>query len=128
VILFDEEGRMAMRSDPLAADEISYTPEIKQVLASGKPAEAVREIGGMQVFSIVMPVQLAPARSGRDPAIDVVRAGRNRAIAARYHHHHAGPPAAGRPPGTDQIIRTVFIALLSLLTAFFGFFFGVALI
>ena len=64
VILFDEEGRVAMLSDPLVANEIKYPPEVKQVLASGGTAEAVREIGGKQVFSIVMPIQTAPARRG----------------------------------------------------------------
>ncbi|MDX2031750.1 MAG: hypothetical protein SF339_13840 [Blastocatellia bacterium] len=35
---------------------------------------------------------------------------------------------AGRSPRVDQWIRAVFIALLSLMTAFYAFFFGVALI
>jgi hypothetical protein len=35
---------------------------------------------------------------------------------------------AGRSPRVDQWIRTAFIALLSLMTAFYAFFFGVALI
>jgi signal transduction histidine kinase len=64
VILFDEEGRAVMLSDPLIADEIRYPPEVRQVLASGETAEAVRDIGGQQVFSIIMPVQVSSTRRG----------------------------------------------------------------
>lgn len=35
---------------------------------------------------------------------------------------------AGQSSRIDQAIRTIFIAMLSLLTAFYGFYFGVALI
>lgn len=62
VIVFDEEGRIAMLSDPLVADRIKYPPEVKQVLASGETMEAVRDLGGKKVFSIVMPVQITPSR------------------------------------------------------------------
>ncbi|NOT61378.1 MAG: HAMP domain-containing protein [Acidobacteria bacterium] len=64
VILFDEAGRATTLSDPLAAEALKSLPEVRQVLASGEPMQAVRETGGRQVFSVVMPVQLGAGRRG----------------------------------------------------------------
>ncbi len=64
VILFDEEGRAEMLSDPLIADEIRNPPEVKHVLATSETAEVVRDIRGQRVFSIIMPVRISPTQRG----------------------------------------------------------------
>jgi signal transduction histidine kinase len=64
VILFDEEGQVAILSDPLVADEIRDPPGVARVIASGETAEFVRQIGGEEVFSILMPIRVSPARRG----------------------------------------------------------------
>lgn len=64
VILYDEQGRISMLSDPLVADEIRFPPEVQQVLKTGETAELVRRIGEREVFSIIMPVQIRKAQRG----------------------------------------------------------------
>jgi signal transduction histidine kinase len=59
VILFDEEGQVAMLSDPLVADEIRYPPEVQRVIATGETVEFVRPIKGQEVFSILMPIRVS---------------------------------------------------------------------
>lgn len=64
VILYDEQGQIMMLTDPLVADEIRFPPEIHQVLASGAAVELVRDVGEMNVFSIIMPVRISETRRG----------------------------------------------------------------
>jgi hypothetical protein len=64
VILYDEQGRISMLSDPLVADEIRFPPEVGQTLATGATVEMVRRIGDQKVFSIIMPVQISEGRRG----------------------------------------------------------------
>jgi two-component system NtrC family sensor kinase len=56
VILFNQEGRIAMLSDPLIPQEIQYPAEVRRVIASGVAAEIVRSIKDEDVFSIIMPI------------------------------------------------------------------------
>jgi len=56
VIFFDEHGRVAMLSDPLIAKEIQHPPELDQVISTGKEIEFERDIGGQEVFSIIIPI------------------------------------------------------------------------
>jgi two-component system, NtrC family, sensor kinase len=56
VILFNQEGQIAMLSDPLIPEEIRYPAEVQRVIASGTPAEIVRSIQDEDVFSIIMPI------------------------------------------------------------------------
>ncbi|HEY7547354.1 MAG TPA: hypothetical protein VID27_20835, partial [Blastocatellia bacterium] len=51
VILFDEQGRVAMLSDHLIAEEMRYPPELDYVLSTGEEKEFVRSIKGQGVFS-----------------------------------------------------------------------------
>ncbi|HEY8459724.1 MAG TPA: hypothetical protein VIM99_05050, partial [Blastocatellia bacterium] len=39
VILFDEEGRVAMFSNPLEAEKIVESPEARRVISTGQPIE-----------------------------------------------------------------------------------------
>jgi two-component system, NtrC family, sensor kinase len=64
VILFDEEGRVAMFSDPLVAGEIRSPAEARRVIETGEPVEFRRAIKGQEVFSIMMPVRVGAARRG----------------------------------------------------------------
>ena len=64
VILFDEEGHVAMLSDPLIAGEVRSPTEARRVIESGAPVEFERRIKGQQVFSIIMPVRVTATRRG----------------------------------------------------------------
>ncbi|HET9529748.1 MAG TPA: ATP-binding protein [Blastocatellia bacterium] len=58
VVLFDAEGRVAMLSDPLIPDEIRYPEEVAQVISTGSVTEIEREISGLRVFSVIMPLRV----------------------------------------------------------------------
>jgi hypothetical protein len=59
VLLFDAEGRVAMVSNPLVAEEIRRPEEVSRVLATGETVEIVRAINDQEVFSIIMPMRSA---------------------------------------------------------------------
>jgi two-component system, NtrC family, sensor kinase len=62
VILFDEEGQVAIVSNPLVADVIRITPEVHHVIATDEPVELVHHRNGQEVFSILMPLRISAAR------------------------------------------------------------------
>ena len=62
VILFDEEGRVAIVSNPLVADVVRIGPEVRQVIASGKTVELVHRRNGQEVFSIILPLRITATR------------------------------------------------------------------
>ena len=64
VILFDEEGRTAMLSNSLLAGEVEGAPEVRGVIATGRPAEFVQRRHGQEVFSVILPVRISAARRG----------------------------------------------------------------
>ncbi|MEW6211985.1 MAG: ATP-binding protein [Acidobacteriota bacterium] len=64
VILFDEQGRVAMLSDHLIADEMRYPPELDQVISTGEGKEFVRSINGQEVFSVILPIDIAAVGRG----------------------------------------------------------------
>jgi two-component system, NtrC family, sensor kinase len=64
VILFNQEGQIAMLSDPLIPQEISYPAEVRRVIASGKSAEIVRSIQDADVFSLIMPIYVGAEIQG----------------------------------------------------------------
>jgi signal transduction histidine kinase len=64
VILFDENGRVAMFSNPLEAGKIVESPDAQRVIATGEPVEIVRHRGGSEVYSFIMPVRISAARRG----------------------------------------------------------------
>jgi two-component system NtrC family sensor kinase len=68
VILFDEEGRPAMLSNPLLAAEVAGRPEVRGtitgVITTGQPAELVQGRNGQEVFSVILPVRISAARRG----------------------------------------------------------------
>lgn len=64
VILFDEEGLVAMFSNPLEAGKIVESQEARRVIATGEPIEIVQSRSGREVYSVVMPVRISAARRG----------------------------------------------------------------
>ncbi|HEY6403236.1 MAG TPA: HAMP domain-containing protein, partial [Blastocatellia bacterium] len=64
VILFDEEGRVAMFSNPLEAGKIVESPEARRVISTGEPAEIVQRRSASEVYSVIMPLRISAARRG----------------------------------------------------------------
>jgi two-component system NtrC family sensor kinase len=64
VILFDEEGRVAMFSNPLEAEKIVESSEARRVSATGEPIEITQSRSGSEVYSVIMPVRISAARRG----------------------------------------------------------------
>src|SRR5499426_1004681 len=64
VILFDENGRVAVFSNPLEAGKIVESPDARRVIATGEPVEIVRRRGGSEVYSFIMPIRISAARRG----------------------------------------------------------------
>jgi two-component system, NtrC family, sensor kinase len=64
VILFDEEGRVAMFSNPLEAGKIVESQEARRVIAAGEPVEIVQSRSGIEVYSVIMPVRISASRRG----------------------------------------------------------------
>jgi signal transduction histidine kinase len=64
VILFDEEGRVAMFSNPLEAEKIVESSEARRVIATGEPIEITQSRSGSEVYSVIMPVRISAARRG----------------------------------------------------------------
>lgn len=55
--LFDSEGKITTSSNPTAPAEIRYMSEARQVIATGKPMELSRQINGVDVFSVIVPLR-----------------------------------------------------------------------
>jgi signal transduction histidine kinase len=64
VILFDEEGRVAMYSNPLEAGKIVESPEARQVIATGEPIVITQRRSDSEVYSVIMPIRISAARRG----------------------------------------------------------------
>src|SRR5262245_16165380 len=64
VILFDEEGHVAMFSNPLEADKIFESSEARRVISTGAPVEIMQSRSGNEVYSVIMPVRISAARRG----------------------------------------------------------------
>jgi signal transduction histidine kinase len=64
VILFDEEGHVAMFSNPLEADKIVESSEARGVISTGTPVEIMQSRSGSEVYSVIMPVRISAARRG----------------------------------------------------------------
>jgi two-component system, NtrC family, sensor kinase len=64
VILFDEEGRVAMFSNPLEAEKIVESQEARRVIATGEPIEITQRRSDSEVYSVIMPVRISAARRG----------------------------------------------------------------
>ncbi len=64
VILFDEEGRVAMFSNPLEAGKIVERQGARRVIATGEPIEIVQSRSGREVYSVIMPVRISASRRG----------------------------------------------------------------
>ncbi len=63
-LLFDENGRALSQSGAKTGQEIEQSLALRKVLANGGKAEAIRAIGGAEMFSIVMPINVGPQRRG----------------------------------------------------------------
>jgi len=64
VVLFSNDGQVAMVSDELVADEIKFPPEVNRALATGETVETRRVIDDKEVFSILMPIHVGGVREG----------------------------------------------------------------
>ena len=64
VILFDEEGRVAMFSNPLEAEKIVESQEAQRVIATGEPIEITQRRSDIEVYSVIMPVRISASRRG----------------------------------------------------------------
>ncbi len=64
VVLFSNDGQVAMVSDELVAEEIKFPAEVNRVLATGETVETRRVINDQEVFSILMPIRVGEAREG----------------------------------------------------------------
>ncbi|MFN0084051.1 MAG: ATP-binding protein [Blastocatellia bacterium] len=64
VALFDEEGRVAMLSNPLAAGEITTAPEIRRAIDSGETLNLIHRELEREVYSIIAPVRISASRRG----------------------------------------------------------------
>jgi signal transduction histidine kinase len=69
-ILFNESGQVLVASSNLAAQEIRYEKEAQQVIATGQIAEVLRNISGMDVYSVILPLKTGSDRVG---AIEVAQ-------------------------------------------------------
>lgn len=59
VILFDEQGEVAMFSNPEASKALGHPPELQRVLATGEVVELLQP---NEVFSVLMPINLGNGR------------------------------------------------------------------
>jgi signal transduction histidine kinase len=64
VILFNEEGRVAMFSNPLEAEKIVESKDARRVIATGEPTEITQSRNGNEVYSVLMPVRISAQRRG----------------------------------------------------------------
>jgi two-component system NtrC family sensor kinase len=64
VVLFSNDGQVAMVSDELVADEIKFPTEVNRVLATGETVETRRVINDQEVFSILLPINAGGEREG----------------------------------------------------------------
>ena len=62
--LYDEQGRALSHSLPLASDGNKPPADLPRLLAGGGKAETIRVIGGAEMFSIVMPINIGGERRG----------------------------------------------------------------
>src|SRR5262245_4734593 len=64
VILFDDQGLVAMFSNPLEAGKVVQSPDAQRVIATGEPVEIDRRRGGSEVYSFIMPIRISAERRG----------------------------------------------------------------
>ena len=64
VVLFANDGEVAMVSNPLVEEEIKHPPGVNRVLETGESLETIRVIHDQEVFSILMPITVDGVREG----------------------------------------------------------------
>ncbi|MGH9755602.1 MAG: sensor histidine kinase [Blastocatellia bacterium] len=69
-VLFDAAGEIVAISNTLAPEEFKYLNEAREVMAGGKGIEIIRNIGGEDYFSMILPLQVQGRRVG---AIEIVQ-------------------------------------------------------
>jgi two-component system NtrC family sensor kinase len=72
VILYDENGDVSTLSDPLVEAEIHHSAEVVRVIESGATTERLRNIGGTEFFSVIMPLDFVDGRRGAFEIIEVL--------------------------------------------------------
>jgi signal transduction histidine kinase len=69
-VLFDAAGEIVAISNTLAPEEFRYLNEAREVMAGRKGIEIIRNIGGKDYFSMILPLQVQGRRVG---AIEIVQ-------------------------------------------------------
>jgi signal transduction histidine kinase len=64
VFLFDAEGQMTIASNERAPEEIRFASQARDVVATGTPSELTREVDGIEVFSVILPLRKNGQRIG----------------------------------------------------------------
>lgn len=64
VVLFANDGEVAMVSNPLVEEEIKHPPGVTRVLETGETIETIRVLHNQEVFSILMPISVDGVRQG----------------------------------------------------------------
>jgi two-component system, NtrC family, sensor kinase len=64
VFLFDAEGRMTIASNERAPEEIRLASQAREVVATGRQIDIARELDGMVVFSVILPLRKDGRRIG----------------------------------------------------------------
>ncbi len=59
VFLFDSKGRLNISSNDSAPRELQYVEEAKQSFATGRTIPVARELNGVEIYSIIMPLKKA---------------------------------------------------------------------
>ena len=64
VVLFDQQARVVMLTNPLIPEEVRNPPELNRVLTTGQAVESVNHVNGQDVFSVIMPIRVGTGLRG----------------------------------------------------------------
>jgi len=64
VFLFDAHGQMTISSNERAPAEMRYASQARQAVATGETIEVARELDGVEVLSVILPVRKGSERIG----------------------------------------------------------------
>src|SRR5262245_11085262 len=64
VFLFDANGRMTISSNERAPEEMRYASQARNAVATGVRVEVARELDGVEVLSVIVPVRKGAERIG----------------------------------------------------------------
>jgi two-component system, NtrC family, sensor kinase len=70
VLVFDENGKLLMLSQPTTTQTFLNPPELEKVLQTGEAVEFTREVNGQKFLSAILPVEMDNGRRG---AVELVK-------------------------------------------------------